>query len=37
MLDMSNLDTKLEGYFKLPFIMTKPGNLDIVGCFKLCS
>jgi hypothetical protein len=25
---MGNLDTKLEDYFKLSFIMTKLGNLD---------
>jgi hypothetical protein len=27
-LDMGNLDTKLEDYFKLSFIMIKLGNLD---------
>ena len=34
---MGNLDTKLEDYFKLSFIMTKLGNLDtiLLGYFKL--
>jgi hypothetical protein len=28
MVDVDNLDTKLEGYFKLSFIMAKMDNLD---------
>jgi len=34
---VGNLDTKLEDYFKLSFIMTKLGNLDtiLLGYFKL--
>jgi hypothetical protein len=35
---VDNLDTKLDDYFKLSFIMTRLGNLDamLVGYFKLC-
>jgi len=28
MVDVGNLDTKLEDYFKLSFIVTKPVNLN---------
>jgi len=38
MVDVSNLDTKLEDYFRLSFILTKLDNLDTMlgGYFKLC-
>ena len=36
-VDVGNLDSKLEDYFKLSFIVIKLGNLDamLVGYFKL--
>jgi hypothetical protein len=34
-LDVANLDTKLENYFKLSFIMTKLVNLDTMLGFIL--
>jgi hypothetical protein len=30
MVDLSNLDIKLEGYLKLSFIIVKMGNLDAI-------
>jgi hypothetical protein len=30
MVDVDNLDTNVEDYFKLSFIMTKLGNLDAI-------
>jgi hypothetical protein len=40
MVDVGNLDTKLVYYFKLSFIMTKLGNLDVIfgvilNCFVM--
>jgi hypothetical protein len=38
MVDMSKLDTKLEEYFKLSFILTKLVNFNTTlgGYFRLC-
>ena len=38
MTEVGNLDTKLEGYFKLSFIIEIAGNLDAMwwGYFELC-
>ena len=38
MIDVGNLKIKLEGYFKLSFIIAMTGNLDAMwwGYFELC-